>query len=199
MWLWIFGVAAFVIFIGVLVNSGYVGADLSIDTETESFGTVWGSGFGWVDFILGGVPKWLNDKVKPTSAAIITLAIFLLLFITFGDIIANFSTFSKNVAWISGFLIAVVAANLKAIVVILGFFIGIFAFLGGLAVLVGLVASFVAFFAVNWGIGSFGPWILRRKAMMEAAKESIKTEAGAKQLAAKIRGLHEAGEALKWK
>ena len=182
-----------------LVNSTYWqdwSKTLSIDTAVQGFEGVLGSTFSWMNYVFGGIPSWLVNQVGQTSAVIITLFTWLLVFVTFGDIIAGFSTFSQPVSWIVALAISVIMANLKAIVIVLGFFIGVFAFLGGLAVLAGLVAAFIAFFAVNWGIGSFGPWVLRRRTMMIAEKTAIKSEAGGKKLGGIIRGMKEVGKAL---
>ena len=197
--LWIGGIVVFILGAWMFLISDYGAAwtsTLSIDTEVNSFGNTLGDSFAWLDFVFGGVPKWLDDRVGETSAVIITILVFLLLFITFGDIFQQFSSFSPPIAWVSALFISGIAANLKAIVVIIGFFVGIFAFLGGLAVVVGLFASFVAFFAVNWGIGSLGPWVMRRKAMMHAQKNAIATEAGAINVAAAVKGMKRIGKSL---
>lgn len=172
--------------------------DMTIDTATKGFDTIFGSAFIWMNWIFGGVPDWLVPLVGNTSTVIITIATFILLFVTFGDIIRTFSTFSEPVSWVSAFMISIIAANLKGIVVILGFFIGIFAFLGGLAVLAGLFAAFAAFFIVNWGIGGrFGRFVFRRRAMMHAEREGIKTEATAKELASTLKAIGEIGGGIK--
>jgi MFS family permease len=193
-WLyWILGIAAFIVLISFMINAGYLKAEsISIDTATTSFTGAFGTAFKWMDYVFGGIPSWLVTIVGQTSAIIIVMAIFLLLFITFGDIIATFSTFGKEVSWISAFLIAVITANLKGIIYIIGFFIGIFGGLGGLAVLVGLGGAFVAFLAVNLGIGRLGPWVMRRKAMQYAAK----SEAGAEKVKGAIKGMKEIGKEL---
>src|SRR3989338_3985799 len=100
-------------------------------------------------YIFGGIPTWLVQNLGENSAIAVTLFTWLLLFVTFGDIFAAFSTFSPFASWTIAFAMAAIFANLKILVVVLGFFIGAFSFLGGLAVLVGLAAAFVAFIAVN--------------------------------------------------
>lgn len=171
--------------------------DFKISTDIIGFDKIFGSAFSFMNYIFGGIPAWLNERVGQTSAVVITIAMFFLLFITFGDIIAAFSTFSAPVSWISAFLIAVIAANLKGIIVLLGFVVGIFAFVGGLAVVIGLIASFIAFIAVNWGIGQLGPFVMRRRAMMIADKNATEIVAGAKSIKGTIEGLGDIGEGLK--
>ena len=130
--------------------------------------------------------------INAISAAIVTIAVWLLLFVTFSDIIASFTSFSKPVAWISGFLIAVITANIGFVVGVATVLTGIFAFAGTFAVFGGLIGALVAFFAVNWGISKLGKFVLRRKAMM-LANES---EQGGTRLKGAITGLGEAGVAL---
>ena len=52
---------------------------------------------------------------------------------------------------------------------------GIFIGLGVFAVYAGLISSFVVFFAIEWGIGALGPWIMKRKAMQLAVKSQKST------------------------
>ena len=179
-----------------------IGGELDIggkSAEITSFGNeeVFGTGFGFLDFIFGKVPLFLINVSGGTGAAIIVIAMWLLIWFTFGDIIASFSTFSNWVSWASACLIAIIAANLKGIVYILAFVIGIFAFLGTLAVIAGLVAAFVAFIGVNWGIKGLGSWLMERKLLMVAHKAAVKTEAGGEKLAGTIRGLRRVGEAIR--
>ena len=142
----------------------------------------------------------LQDLFGPTtevtanviSNMIITIAVWILVAITFGDIIASFSSFSTWVAWVTGILIGIITANLGIMVGIIAALTGIFSFLGVAAVYVGLGAAFVAFLAVNLGVKSLGPWIMQRKAMTEGAK----AEAGGTKLAGAITGLKTAGKAL---
>ncbi|MEK6844375.1 MAG: hypothetical protein AABX83_03015 [Nanoarchaeota archaeon] len=196
-----FGIS-FLIFVGwwYLVNSSFWGEwskNLSIDTDVQGFDQFVGQSFSWMTYVFGGIPAWLVTNVGQNSAIIITLFAWILLFVTFGDIFNSFSTFSTPASWVIAFAIAVIAANLKGIVVMLGFFIGIFAFLGGIAVVVGLGAAVAVFFGVNLGIGSMGPWIVRRAQMMGAEKKAIEAEAGGRELAGTLKGLDEVGEALR--
>ncbi len=199
----IWGIIIILVFflLGFFINEGTFNSwfgDVSINTQTEQIGDhVQKPSWNWLTYIFGGVPAWLTDYgVAPSSALIITIAIFFLLFVTFGDVIQNFSSFGPQVSWISAFLVAIIAANLKLSVTILSVAVGIFAPLGGLAVLSGLVAAFVAFFFVNWGVGRFGPWVMRRKAMMLAQREDIKTQQGAENVASAIQGMKKIGKSL---
>lgn len=189
--IWGIVIVVLIFVVGFLFSAGafegWVG-NVEINSDTQPIGdSVGKSSWNWLTYIFGGVPTWLsNYNVSPTGAIIITIAIFFLIFITFGDVIQNFSTFSPPVAWITAFLMAIVAANLKFTVSVMSVAIGIFAPLGGIAVIAGLAAAFVAFFGVNWGIGSIGPWLIRRRAMMRAERMSTDAAAGAEMAAAGI-------------
>ncbi len=130
--------------------------------------------------------------INAISAGIVTIAIWLLLFLTFSDIIATFSSFSKWVSWSVGFLIAVIAANIGLVIKIAAVLTGIFSFAGVLAVYTALGAALAAFVVVNLGIWKAKKWILRRRAMMASAK----AEAGGAKLKGVIKGLGEAGKGL---
>ena len=184
----------------LLVRSEYwnrYSKNFAIDTEVTSFSTTFGQTFGWMTYIFGGIPTWLANTVGERSAIVITLFTWLLLFVTFADIFASFSTFNIVTSWIAGFSMTVIMANLKMLVIVLGISIGLFAFAGGFAIIAGLIAAFDAFIAVNLGIGSVGPWLRERKEMMSAAKHASESEAGGEEIAGAIRGLEKVGESLK--
>lgn len=142
-------------------------------------------------YIFGSPP---TDVVQDlTSALIITIAVWLLIVVTFGDIIANFSSFSATTSWVIAICIGIIAANLGAVTGTITTMTGWFAKFGTAAVYIALGTAFLAFLAVNFGVIQLAPWVMRRKAMMEAAK----AEAGGKELAGTIRGIEEVGEALR--
>jgi hypothetical protein len=141
-------------------------------------------------YIFGDVT--MPSDVNTISATIITVAVWLLLFVTFGDIVATFSTFTPYVSWIIAFLISVIAANLGFVVKFVGAMTAIFSILGALSIYLGLGAAFVAFVVVNLGIWSLRGWVLKRRAMMSAAT----MEAGGEKLKGTIEGLGKAGEGL---
>lgn len=119
------------------------------------------------------------------SAGILTVAVWLLLFVTFSDIIATFSTFSKWVAWVVGFLIGVIFANLGWAVDLFVYITGIFAFLGGIAVYVGLGIAFATFIVANLGL-----FYIKRAMMHQAMKkEAVQDEAGASRVSSAINSL----------
>jgi hypothetical protein len=110
------------------------------------------------------------SNVNDVSLTIITIAVWLLIFITFSDIISAFSTFSQGVSWGIGFLVAVIAANLGFVVLVVASFASWFAFAGTAAVFIGLGGAFIAFIVVNLGLVKFKPWIDSRKRMVESSR-----------------------------
>lgn len=147
--------------------------------------------FAKVFLYIFGVPI-SSEAINSASAGIITISVWLLLFITFSDIIASFTSFSKLVAWGIGFLLAVIAANLGFIVKTVTVLTGAFAFIGTLSIFAGLVMGFAAFLAVNIGVGKFADWALRRRATISAHQAA----AGGKKLSGVIEGIGEIGEGL---
>ena len=141
-----------------------------------------------------GNPVDLTGKgvTNLVACGIITIAVWLLIFITFSDIIASFSSFNKWVAWVIGFLISVIAANLGTIVSLTAWVTGFFAGFGVITVYAGLIIAFVAFLAINIGVGNFARWALNRRAVMTAHQAA----AGGKKAAGAVEGIGEIGEAL---
>jgi hypothetical protein len=198
-WLLIIGVIFLVIslFIKTDFFSSLIEKGKGISAETQVSSVLDNSPiFKYLTYIFGEVPTFLVEKTNEISALIIIIALWFLILVTFSDILTTFGTFNKNTSWIIGLAIAVIAANLKWIVSVSIFFVGIFAFMGTLSVFIGMFSAFFAFVVVNWGIGRFGPWIFRRKMMQSAAKEEVRSEAGAKKVASFIKGAKEGADAF---
>jgi len=173
----------------ILVLSFFIGV-VSAATTWEQLGgsSVWNV-FRYIFGDLEAV-TFTNDAI---SAAVVTIAVWLMIFITFSDIFTNFSTFSTPVSWGIGFLLAVIAANFNAPVVLIAWLSSFFVSLGVIAVYVGLGAAFVVFLLINLGVSSAGPWIKNRKAMAVAGN----MKAGGTETAGAVRGLKQIGKALK--
>jgi len=163
-----------------------------IDTESVSNKDV-ATKIVVLDYITGRIPAFLIEKTNEWSALIITVSMFLLLFITFGDIIATFGTFNQWVGWLAGFLMAVIAANLQFVISIITFFVGILSVFGGIAVVLGIGTAFVAFVFANFGIKSMAPWMMRRKAMHHAAKMDVSSSRGANEAVRGVRAMRAMG------
>jgi len=107
--------------------------------------------FNFFSFIIGEVPQFLIDWTNPISASIIIIALFFILVFTFSDILSAFGSFSSEyISWSIGIALAVIAANLKAImwIAVVGFSIA--SGLGVLAVVVGVGAPFVIFLVLHF-------------------------------------------------
>jgi len=168
-------------------------------TASQIGNSAWNTVFGTNN----SIPNVLNyifgqtitiDGVNAIASAVITIALWALIFITFSDILASFSSFSRRISWFIGFFIAVIVANLNGPRAVLLGMTSAFAFAGAAALYLGLLGALVAFFAVNWGIVGLGTWLKGRRLMMKAEEDSWGAKAGGKKLA----GLYEAqGEMTK--
>lgn len=117
----------------------------------------------WVSFFVGKVPQFLIDKTNSISAVIIVVSLWLIFLLTFGDIIAAFGTFSEKwIGWTIGTIIAIIAANLKAVMYIAAWCFTITAGLGVLSVGVAVIIPFVVFLLLQFGLKGVSDWQQRR-------------------------------------
>jgi hypothetical protein len=148
-------------------------------------------------YIFGPVPTGGTFATMDIiSVMIIVVAVWILVAITFGDIIASFSSFSKWVSWTIGALIGIIAANMGWGVSIIAMFTSGFAIFGITSVYIGLGAAFVAFLIVNLGVTKLGGWVMGRKAMTMAQQSRVATAAGAAKVGAAVKGLKQIGKDL---
>ena len=167
--------------------------------------------FGNVDEIKTKVP-WIS-KVSESSAKyvfgyeknnfsemgltqyaiiIIFLMIWLIIFVTFGDIIENFSSFNPDTAWILAFAFATIGGLLGMIEKLVLTMTKWAAIAGTFAVYLALATAFFAFLAVNFGLTPLMGWIARRKLM----KEQIKGEMNAEKVAAGVKNIRKIEESF---
>lgn len=155
-------------------------------------------GGSWFDIVGNGLLANVFQYIfgspisSEVSGVIITIAVWLMLLFTFGDIIATFSSFSTWVSWVIAALMTLVGANIGFINQIIVVLTGVFVGLGAAAVYVGLGTAFFAFLVVNFGARRFQGWIMRRKAMTIASK----IKAGGEKTAGAISALKNVGEAF---
>ncbi|MBU1136493.1 MAG: hypothetical protein KJ559_03220 [Nanoarchaeota archaeon] len=133
--------------------------------------------FGTAD--LGFADQTITGQI---GVLITSLMVWLIIFAGFGDILENFSAFSKGIAWVIAFAIAIVAANTGIIKFSIVWLIGSFAWLGTFAIVSALVASFIAFFVVNWGMSGLTTWLKNRQTMIGAATGRTYAAEGLKTL-----------------
>jgi hypothetical protein len=132
--------------------------------QDSTFGTILGIIFGDPVIVLTQ-----GAATNVYSGMVIVIAVWILLFVTFSDIIGTFSTFNKGVSWVIGFLIATISAQMNFLISVVSFLAKTFAALGSLAVFVGLGAAFLAFLAVNLGLTSLRKFIIKRRMMKTIA------------------------------
>jgi len=135
-------------------------------------------------FLIG----WTSEP----SAAIIIIGIWLLLLLAFGDILTLFSMFSKPIAWVIAVVLAIIAANLKAVMFMAVILLAVSAFLGAFAVVGGIGTAFVMFILFHWGTSKF-----RRRLMVRRAEDvAMRAVAGGAKVKGVIKGLGKIGEGL---
>jgi len=174
--------------------SDKLGKDKSQEISTGDWSSV-NPSLNFLKYIFG--PIITPEGVNITSSMIITFAIWLLIFVSFSDIIANFSSFSKGISWVIGFCLGLIAANLGWTVSIIKGLTGAFAVLGTLSLFVALGAAFAAFLIINLGVVSLGWWVTNRRAMMEAHKLAGKAEAKGVELAGTFKAAHQIGKGIR--
>lgn len=126
------------------------------------------------DIVFGKIPNSLLDQTtSDVGAVVIAIAVWFLIFLTFGDIIATFGTFNFGISWAIGFLLAVISANLQLTTNMTLFASSIFISLGLVGLFLGLGSAFVAFILVNFGVRSAKPWLIERRALMQAATGKV--------------------------
>ena len=139
--------------------------------------------FGGLAYFVFGVKRFDNNKLKAdyglTSILIIFFLIWLILFLTFSDIIMLFSPFSKWTSWFVGFAITVIAANLFIVQTVAIWAINITAIFGTISVFIGIAMAFVAFLALSFGTAGLQKWAISRKMGMEAHRGRAEISEGA--------------------
>jgi len=139
-----------------------------ITTSPTRLNNVFPTFFKWIF----GQPYTI-EGVSDVSVLILTIAVWLLIFLTFSDIIATFSSFHKWISWTIGFLIAVIIAQFNWQVKFILFLSKVFTMTAATALFIGLGAAFFAFLVVNLGLWNLRKWILHRKYLMIASKADV--------------------------
>ena len=133
---------------------GYSESNLTIPDTTSSVklgDAIEKPRLNFLSYIIGEIPQFLIDWTNNISATIIIIALFMILLFMFSDILSLFGTFSNQyIAWIVGIALAVIAANLKFIMLIAVIGFGLTSGLGVLSAVVGVGAPFVIFLAFHF-------------------------------------------------
>ncbi|GEM_PF-5870577 len=149
----------------------------------------------WVSFFVGKVPQFLVDKTNAISAVIIVIAIWLILLLTFGDIVAAFGTFSEEwIGWTIGTILAIVAANMNLVMHIAAWSFMATATLGVLSVSFALAIPFVVFLLLQFGLKSVANWQKNRMRQYKMAAGIDRIRSGIKTAAAIGKEAEAAGE-----
>ncbi len=131
---------------------------------------------GLLSFVIGDIPSNMLKYTNDFSALIIVACMWAMMILIFGDVLKLFSSLTPKIAWGVAILLGVIAANLTFLAKFAAALTQIFIGLGVFAVYASLFASFVAFFAVEWGMQSLRPWIIRRRSMQLAANVKTTTQ-----------------------
>jgi len=185
-----------IVLIGLLVLVVYAFSDKSDDDksllnvniqevkgfEEIEFGGKKYKGAVVLNYVVGKVPEYLIDWTSNISASIIIIALFLLLILTFGDILSIFGTFNTLTAWVIAGILSIIAAQLNLIKAIAVYSLALTAGLGAIAVFVSIIGVFVIFILFNFGTSS-----LRKALVLRRAEDTaIKAVAGGKKAASGV-------------
>ena len=167
--------------------------------DTKGFHEVFFKGdtrFEFLKYILGEVPQLLIGYTNNVSAGIITLGIWLILLLAFGDIIALFGTFRPLVSWLIAFILTLIAANLKFVIYMVAFSLIVTSYVGAVSVFLSLILIFLFFFAFFLGMSPLRKMLVARKLAemsMRVAIGSVKAAEGVKVATAMAGAAEEAG------
>lgn len=158
-------------------------AGKKIDKSSQSFETV-NPSLKWMNYVFGEIPSSVSAQVESKiSIVIIMICAWVLLFVTFGDIIDSFSTFDEKISWVVALAMSLIAANFKLNVWLLSGAIGLLSFMGGLAVIFGIGLAFFGFIMANLGLLDLRNKMKEIKAMNRARRGAQKVEEGASVMA----------------
>jgi hypothetical protein len=135
----------------------------------------------------------IAKDLTETSSVIVTIALWILFFLTFADIISSFSTFQKNLSYAIAFILTILIANFGFIFNCLYFVIQFFGLLFGFSVILGLFGSFLTFLVINLGIHKLSNWALKRKTMLHLAQ----SKTGAESIKQSLEAIDKVGNTLR--
>jgi len=145
-------------------------------------------------------PSWIMTTMKTLLGngvtvswenLILYLAIFMILFFAFADIVALFSTFNETTSWVIGFGLAIIAGVTKMI----SYIAGIFAITAGIgAIGIAIIICTAVFAAVVLNLGIRGP-LQRWQNARQIEINKFKAETGFGQVSSFIRGAREGARA----
>jgi hypothetical protein len=140
--------------------------------------------------IMGPVPPGANDGAR-ISASIIVIALWLMFFLTFGEIIYMFSIFDRPVGFLIGALLTIILANVGIMKNFAALMLAVTAIFGAVSVLGAIFFTFVLFILFMFGSRNMRRYLLIRK----AEDHAMKAIAGGKKAASAVSVLKEVAEA----
>lgn len=182
--LWVVGsilLAILIIWFGIYLSKKVpVVGDQQVDRLID-FSKAWGP-LKYIPNIIG-----IGDTNVKLGAFVIYLAVFLIIFVSFSDILVGFSSFNTAISWIIGFCIAEIAAFSGGVSVLARLF-GATGTIGAIGVAIIILASIFAAVVLNIGVGGkLREWRMKRQVEIEAHKSYV----GSSRVVGAIRGLKE--------
>ena len=164
-----------------------------ISASTELGKVLGNEDLNFLKYIFGNVPDYLialtggNDSNGSSfSAGIVIIGIWFLLLLSFADIVRLFSTFNTATSWIAAFVLTIIAANVKLVMVVAVFMLTITAGFGAFSVFAGIILAFILFLGVQFGSDYLREFAEKRKMSemrMRAAMGSARAAEGLKAAA----------------
>lgn len=144
-------------------------------------------------YIVGGIPGLLIQEIGITASVIVMIALFVMLAVSFGDILSTFSLYSKPVAWVIGIALTIVAVNFRLLILFAYVCFGLVSGIGVISTVVGIGVPFIIFIMLNFfWLRHFSSFRVRRE-LQRRAEESAK---GIGQTTAGFKAAREAGKAV---
>jgi hypothetical protein len=191
---WIFTIAGILIFFAIF---GIPIADKisSFSIGNSNFDLSWmnglSSGIGQYVFGIQESYTFAGTDLTPYAFIVIFLMIWLIIFVTFGDILETFSMFNPAISWLIAFCLAVIGGMTGVYGNYVAWATRGFVLFGITSVYVGLGFSFVMFLLVEFGLGAFLPKFQKFATDRKLAQQEMKIKSKAIGAANTIEALGE--------
>lgn len=163
-----------------------------------SFLSGWSEGIGEYVFGIkdGAMGSFSGLDMTPYALIVIFMMIWLIIFVTFGDILETFSMFNPVISWLIAFCLSVIGGMTGAYGGYVGWVTNWFAIGAISTIYIGLGFSFVMFLAVQFGLGAFLPWFKNFALQRKLDQQEIKIKSKVIGAANTIEALDEVGKKL---
>ena len=169
-WVIYVAIAVGLVFVTIWITGNpFSGSSLGVSfsqglASSHSFTEYWGERAGFLDYIFGGIPGGIDSLVSPKTIPFLVIGVWLLIFLTFGDILSVFGFYTKPIAWLIALILAVLVANLKIVTMLLLGSLVLTSALGAFSVIASIVGIFAIFIAFHFGTAAFRERIILRRA-----------------------------------